>query len=107
MEEKIKEIMAKEGFADKLLACEEPEQVQELFAAEGIELTLEEVKQIGAGLNASLAEGDELDEDALDGVAGGVAVSAIVSGIIVGVQLLAKVPWRRVGNALKRFFRRW
>ncbi len=107
MEEKIKEVLAKEGFVEKLLACEEPEQVQALFSAEGIELTLDQVKQIGAGLNASLAEGDELDEDALDSVAGGVAISAIVGGIITGIEVIAKVPWRRVGRAIKNFFRRW
>ena len=33
MEEKIQEVLAKEGFTEKLLACEEPEQVQALFAA--------------------------------------------------------------------------
>ena len=107
MEEKIQEVLAKEGFTEKLLACEEPEQVQALFAAEGIELTLDEVKQVGAGLNAALAEGDELDEDSLDSVAGGVAISAVAGAIVTGVTLLAKVPWRRVGRALKRFFSRW
>lgn len=107
MEEKIREIMAKEGFVDKLLACEEPEQVQELFAAEGVDLSLEEVRQIGAGLNASLADSDELDEDSLDAVAGGVAVTTIIGAVVTGVELLSKVPWRRVGRALKRFFSRW
>ena len=65
MKEKINEILAKEGFVEKMLACEEPEQVQALFAAEGIELTIEEVKAIGRGLELASTEGDELSEELL------------------------------------------
>ena len=51
MEEKIKEVLAKEGFVEKMLECEEPEQVQALFAAEGVELSLEDIKAVGQSLN--------------------------------------------------------
>lgn len=105
MKEKINEILAKEGFVEKMLACEEPEQVQALFAAEGIELTIEEVKAIGRGLELASTEGDELSEDALDAVAGGVS-SDTVNAIIDGISSAAKWVsnnWRRI----KDFFRRW
>ncbi len=106
MQEKINEILNKEGFVDKMLACEEPEQVQALFRAEGIELTLDDVKAVGASLAAMSAEGDELDEDALDAVAGGSSDLAgmIVSGLSACVNA---VPWRRIGRRIVNWFRRW
>lgn len=110
MEEKIKALLESEGFIDKMLACEEPEQVQALFAENGIELSLEEVKAIGAGLESALNnEEGELDEDALEEVAGGVAVTAVISvtaaliagGIKVGAAITRN--WRTI----RRWFRRW
>ena len=65
MEEKMKELMASEEFLQKMLACEEPEQVQALFAAEGVTISLGEVKAIGAALAQVCSEGDELNEDDL------------------------------------------
>ena len=106
MEEKIRELMAREGFVEKVLACEEPEQVQELFAAEGVELSLEEVKAVGQKLNEALGESDELDEEALDNVAGGSAIVAtVVVGIVTGI--VSSINWRSVGRRIARWFRRW
>lgn len=106
MQEKINEILNKEGFVDKMLACEEPEQVQALFRAEGVELTLDDVKAVGASLASMASEGDELDEDSLDAVAGGSSdiASMIVSGLTACVKA---VPWRRIGRSIVRWFRRW
>ena len=105
MQEKIAEIMAKEGFAEKILECEEPEQVQALFKAEGVELTLDDVKAIGVALDAATNEGDELDEDALDSVAGGSALDYI--GPIVDACEAVYKAGRRAWRAIRRFFRRW
>ena len=46
MEEKIQAILAEEGFVEKLMDCEEPEQVQALFAEKGVELSLDDVMGI-------------------------------------------------------------
>ena len=104
MEEKVQAILQKEGFVDKLLACQEPEEVQKLFAAEGLELSLDEVKAVGKGLDAAFNDGEELDEDSLDSVAGGSAAlaMAIVSGVVTVVKLV-KDNWR----SIKNWFRRW
>ncbi len=102
MEEKIKALMAEEAFAEKLMACEEPEQVQALFAEKGVELSLDEVVAIGKGVSAALGEGDELDEDALDSVAGGSVASDVVNAIVGAVSTIAK-NWR----SIKNWFRRW
>ena len=109
MDEKIKELVNREDFMEKMLACEEPEQVQALFAAEGVELTIDDVKAIGATLDASISEGDELDEDSLDNVAGGSLLASV--GVAIGVAVVEAIPWRRVGRAIKRglkkIFRGW
>ena len=105
MQEKITELMAREGFAEKILECEEPEQVQALFAAEGVELSLEDVKNIGRALATATAEGDELDEDSLDAVAGGSAADYIVP-IVDASEAVYKAA-RSAYRALRRWFRRW
>lgn len=71
MDEKFDGLLKSEEFQAKLIACEEPEQVQELFAAEGIDVTLSDVKALAAELRTYMSESDELDEDTLDTVAGG------------------------------------
>lgn len=77
MEEKMKKLVQDQEFMNKLLACEEPEQVQKLFADNGVEITLEEVKALGKAL-AGMAQSDgELSEDDLEGVAGGSFQSVI------------------------------
>ena len=105
MEEKIKSLMSQQDFVDKMLACEEPEQVQALFAENDVELSLEEVKAIGQGL-AAIAESDgELTEDDLESVAGGIAVSTVI-GLVSGV-ISAGVYVTRNWSRIKSWFRRW
>ncbi len=102
MEEKIKAVMAEEGFVEKLMECQEPEQVQALFAEKGVELSLDDVMAISKGLSAALEDGEELDEDALDSVAGGSATLAIVGAVVSVVTTVVK-NWR----SIKNWFRRW
>ena len=92
---KVEEVMKDKAFAEQLFTAETAEAAQELFASRGIEFTLEEVKQIGAGLKTKLG-GDELDADALDAVAGGIALTTIaavvtiVSGTVTVVDFVGK-----------------
>ena len=44
MEEKLTQILMEEGFVEKLIQCETPEEVQSLFAGKGLDLTLEEIR---------------------------------------------------------------
>lgn len=104
MEEKIKELVEDQEFVKKLLSCEEPEQVQKLFADNGVEISLEDVKALGKAL-AAMAESDgELSEDDLEAVAGGSAWDTIRK--ILAIDILGR-PVIDAWKGLKSFFSRW
>ena len=123
--EKLQELLKDEAFAKELLTKEEPEDVQALFEANGVELSLDEVKAIGDALD-KVASGEitaeqiektangELSEDDLAEVAGGelatlTACAIIFAGsVIVGGSIGAGTA-AVVENfdSIKRFFRRW
>ena len=106
MNEKVMAVLQQEGFVDKLLELEDPADVQALFKENGIDLTIDEVKAIGRGLNQQFAEeGEELSEDDLDDVAGGSA-AAIVGAIVEGVTWVVNNS-RRIKNFFRRVFRGW
>ena len=108
MEEKIKQVMAEEGFVDKMLACEEPEQVQALFASKGIDLSYDEIKAISSGLSTALNDSDELDEDDLDFVAGGaITVTTTVTTVVTTTVTTVTTKKTYDYRTLRRWFRRW
>lgn len=82
---KLKELLTDEDFAKKILAMEEPQDVQQAFRNEGLELSIQEIKIMGKAF-ASAAEGKELSEEDLDSVAGG---TAVVFGVITGAVCIA------------------
>ena len=88
--------MQDKEFVNQIVNAESAEEAQKLFAARDIEFTLEEVKAIAAGLNNM---GDELNEENLEAVAGGVAFSTVVTvvGIIHGtvkiIDTVRKWKW--------------
>ena len=90
--------MKDQAFVEQLMAAETAEAAQALFASKDIEFTLEEVKQIGAGLCA-VAAGDELSADDLDAVAGGsvLATVATVVSIIAGCVKIIDFVGKRAG----------
>lgn len=104
MEEKIQKLVEDQEFVTKMLSCEEPEQVQKLFADNGVEVSLEEVKALGQSL-ATMAESDgELSEDDLEGVAGGSLLGAVSTIISAGKLVKTVVDnW----STIKSWFRRW
>lgn len=102
MNEKMSALIKDEEFVKKLMECEEPEAAQALFAQNGVELSLEEIKTIGKGIDMALSDSEELDEDALDAVAGGVSLGDVVDGIVSAVKTVVK-NWR----SIKNWFRRW
>lgn len=104
MEEKIKNLVEDQEFVTKLLACEEPEQVQKLFADNGVDVTLDDVKALGQSLSVMAESDGELSEDDLEGVAGGSLMSVVSTVISVG-----KLAKNVVDNwsTIKSWFRRW
>ncbi len=94
---KIETLMREEAFSAKLKACESAQEVSDLFAAEGIEVSAEDLE---AGVAAMEANGGEFSEEELDNVAGGVAGTTFLVGCILfsaaelaGAYYCAK--WRR------------
>ena len=73
LQAEITALMEEEEFFAKLVTCQSAEETQKLLAAQGIEITLEEVTEFTAlGENALKNQtSDELSEDDLDMVAGG------------------------------------
>ena len=61
----VEELMRNEAFLAKLSDAANMAEVQEIFAKEGVAVTEDQL------LKYTLPEGGELDEDALEGVAGG------------------------------------
>lgn len=82
--EKIKELMENKEFVAGILEMESPEEVQNAFAEKGVDLTIDQVKQI-----ATMAFSDgsaEIPEEELDAVSGGITLEAICI-IAGGVKL--------------------
>ena len=75
MEEKFMELLNDQEFVEKLMATDEPGDVQSLLKENGVELTLEEIDSVRKMWNANMQpEEDELSEDSLEDVAGGAFV---------------------------------
>lgn len=89
MEEKLTKLQAKiEGdqtFAEKLIALETPEEVQNLLKAEGLDFTFEDINMLREALLKTLSKGEngELSDADLEEVAGGFAVLTLI-GVIAG-----------------------
>lgn len=100
-QENIQSVIEK-AFADKefvanLAKITTAEEAQKAFAAKGIEMTLDEVQQVGD----LMAQQGELSEDDLDNVAGGFAITTGYAVIIGGVAVCIaaagiKVLWGKL-----------
>ena len=94
MQEKFEKLMQDQEFAEKLLNLDDDKEIQALLAENEIEFTLEEIAAIKKGVIAQLnGEEAELSDDDLEGVAGGIAISAVVSivgGVVSGLISLGK-----------------
>lgn len=101
MNEKLMALMEDEEFMNELLAYETEEEVQVALSNKGVELTLDQLRQIRNGVNARLNDTDELSDDDLECVAGG---AMDIEGIINGVAGFIV----RIGDAVDRWTsRRW
>ena len=93
----VEEAMKDQTFVNKLLEAKTAEEAQMVFASEGIEFTLEEIKQIGAGLRAQGGEGELAEEDLVLVAGGWLGTVASVVGIISGVVGIVDFVGKRAG----------
>ena len=87
IEERIKEVFSDEEFVKELFSKETPEEAQELLADKGIELSIDEICKVREMLInklSSMQSGEELTDDDLEGVSGGVlALAMTIFGLVV------------------------
>lgn len=100
-EQQIQELFSDEAFVTSILEMETPEEVQAALADKGLELSLEEISSIQNTLNTN--EG-ELSEDELENVAGGIAITTVICGLIIGGA--AASGGFNLGKAVHRWTRR-
>jgi hypothetical protein len=74
---KVKEIFSDEVFVTSLLKLETPEEAQKALKAKGVEMSLDEIKTLGAALEKAAKNGGTLSEAELEKVAGGVLLPAV------------------------------
>ena len=74
--EKFNQLMEDKEFVMKMLGQATPEDVQALYRANGVEITMEDIDNLGKTLDLCFSKmDDELDESALENVSGGFAIT--------------------------------
>ena len=81
--EKLDQLLENEAFLDKIYSCESEKEIADTLTENGIEMSEEEVKDMLEQVSAGKSTGGELDETALEGVAGGRIIGAVIIGKIV------------------------
>lgn len=97
MEQKLAQLQAKieadKSLAEKLLSQENPQDVQSLLKEQGLDFSIEEIDMLRTALVKALEKntGDELSDEDLENVAGGIAITAVVAliGAIAGAVSVA------------------
>lgn len=77
IQERIQKLMEVEAFRDAFAAVTNPQEVVDLFGANGIEVPYEIAEELFQPVS-----GEELSADTLDDVAGGGAVGALAGGVV-------------------------
>lgn len=97
MSDKLNALLEDEAFINKILNAEDPEQVSALFSENGVTLSVKEVEILRSRLENT--DSDELSEDQLENVAGGVDLDLIddvlKSVVKVGERLFDSISRRR------------
>ena len=100
-EAQLKELFSDEAFVTSILEIDNAEDVQKALADKGLELSLKEITTIQKTLSE---EEGELSEDDLENVAGGVAITSIVCGLIIGASAASGAV--TLGKAVDNWTRR-
>ena len=103
----IEKVFSDEAFVKSLFELEEPADVQAMLKEKGIEMSLEEIKQLGALITKAIEakqNGEELSLEQLDEVAGGGVVSGVVFLVVFGA-----ISVYAIGGGISGFFggKRW
>lgn len=88
------EILENEQFQKEVVNVSTPEEMQQLIAVHGMELSVDEVMEL-CGQIVKTMNGDEISEDELDNVAGGV----VILGVTIATSKLIALGVGCVGAA--------
>ena len=91
---KLIEVLESEQFQKEVVSVTTPEDMQKLIASHGVELTVDEVMEL-CGQIVKAMNSDEISEDELDNVAGGV----VILGITIATSKLIALGIGCVGAA--------
>lgn len=97
--EKLGMLMDNKDFVTTMLSQESPEDVKKLFADNGVDMSMDDVMQLGADLDHAFRNSEELDESNLENVSGGVVIEAATiwaatkAVIAIGAAGLAIYKW--------------
>lgn len=86
-EEKLKGICGDETFLCKLATLKEAEDVVKLFSEKGIEISRDEVKELGVWLKNSVLSKREVSESELDETMGGISAKEATKVVTRGAGL--------------------
>ena len=81
--EQLNQLLENEAFMEKVTSAGSVEEIAAIFAENGVELSTEEIKGMIQEVISGKTAGGELDETALEGVAGGRIIGAVIIGKIV------------------------
>ena len=99
-EERIKEVFSDEAFVKELLSKETPEEVQAMLAEKDIDVTIDEIVKLRELIIKKLQKAqsgeEELGDEDLEDVAGGVGMLATVAAPVLS---LMAIPLAVVGLA--------
>ena len=88
LQQEIQELCNDEQFTSRISMCTTAAEIADLFTAEGVAISADEMEQLLAMV--AVPAGDELDEDALDGVSGGAMLPGRLGLILL--PLLPRLP---------------
>ena len=95
----IKELLANEEVAKEFFSKESPEEAQAFLKEKGVEVSLDEMKELGAALEKT--QDGELGDEDLENVAGGGVIQDFGDMIHILDKLVQK-PWES-----RPWIRRW
>lgn len=87
--DQVKAVMEDREFVEKIVAMEDPIEVQSAFSAKGIDFTVDEINQIA---QIAFSSNDELSEATMDNVTGGVLaeIAIVASGVALFANCMSE-----------------
>jgi len=94
----LKQAMNDRSFVTLLINAQTPEEAQQVFASRNILFSLDEVKAIGTSLRLH-AENGEIDDELLNQISGGVALSTVAAAVSIAASTIKIVDFagKRLG----------